>query len=69
MIGCVYNFSALFLVRDDSFLDEIEDKSIKAQFIDDLQPKAEEKLKILRDKIATRYPPARIHHSQQQLLC
>lgn len=47
--------SALFLIRDDSFLNEIEDESIRKEFIDEIQPQADTKLDVLKDKIKSHF--------------
>ena len=55
---CSYLFviAALFLIRGDSFLDTIENTSIRKVFVDELQPIANRKLKMLKQKIEERFP-------------
>ena len=43
---CMY--TALFFIRDDSFTDSIADETVRKQFIDELQPIASKKLKMLK---------------------
>lgn len=55
-------FKALFLIRDESFLDEIKDPKVRNEFFDlgekddqELQRKNEEKLEALKRKINDRF--------------
>ena len=49
-------FIALFFIRDDSFTDSIADETVRKQFIDELQPIASKKLKVLKEEIGKRFP-------------
>ena len=52
----LFMFIALFFIRDDSFTDSIADETVRKQFIDELQPIASKKLKMLKQKIEERFP-------------
>lgn len=56
----IENPNALFLIRDDSFLNEIEDESIRKEFIDETQPQADTKLDVLKDKIKSHFSEDRV---------
>ena len=45
----------MFLIRDDSYLDTIEDGKVKQEFVDNLQPIAKEKLVKLKREIGERF--------------
>jgi nephrocystin-3 len=56
----IENPNALFLIRDDTFLDSITDEKVRKEFIDELKPTADQKLEVLKKKITSRYPQDRV---------
>ncbi|ESO07015.1 hypothetical protein HELRODRAFT_171053 [Helobdella robusta] len=49
------NPNSLFMYRDESFIESITDEKIRKEFVDELNPIANKKLKILKEKIEARF--------------